>query len=43
MAEGRNIAIENAKNDLIVSTDFGCQYEPDWLETLVNYFDDPQI
>ena len=43
VAEGRNIAIENAKNDLIVSTDFGCQYEPDWLETLVKYFDDPEI
>ncbi|MCQ2974541.1 MAG: glycosyltransferase [Bacteroidales bacterium] len=43
VARGRNIAIKNASNNLIVSTDFGCKYNNKWLETLVKYFDDETI
>lgn len=39
VARGRNIAIENASCDLIVSTDFGCRYNEHWLEYLVENFD----
>lgn len=43
IAEGRNEAIRRARNELIVSTDFGCQYNPQWLEGLIKPFDDPEI
>lgn len=44
VAEGRNLAIKSASNNLIVSTDFGCRYDKKWLETLVSYFDkDPDL
>ena len=39
VAQGRNLAIKNSSNDLIVSTDFGCRYDKRWLETLVSYFE----
>lgn len=38
VARGRNIAIENASNELIVSTDFGCRFHPEWLENIVTPF-----
>lgn len=41
VAEGRNIAIEQASHDLIASTDFGCQYHPQWLESLMAPFEKP--
>ena len=43
VAQGRNIAIKNAENDLIVSTDFGCKYKKDWLESLVKHFDNQDV
>jgi glycosyltransferase involved in cell wall biosynthesis len=43
VAEGRNLAIRAAKNDLIVSTDFGCRYDKDWLKTIIAPFSNPDI
>lgn len=34
VARGRNIAIAQAKHEIIVSTDIGCTWEPQWLEEL---------
>lgn len=38
VAEGRNLAISKATNCLIVSTDFGCRYHPEWLKSLITPF-----
>jgi glycosyltransferase involved in cell wall biosynthesis len=38
VARGRNLAINAAKYDLIVSTDFGCIHYPDWSNSLVQPF-----
>jgi glycosyltransferase involved in cell wall biosynthesis len=38
VARGRNLAIEAAQHELIVSTDFGCRFHPKWLESLVEPF-----
>jgi cellulose synthase/poly-beta-1,6-N-acetylglucosamine synthase-like glycosyltransferase len=35
VARGRNLAITLAQYELIVSTDIGCLWEPQWLEELV--------
>jgi cellulose synthase/poly-beta-1,6-N-acetylglucosamine synthase-like glycosyltransferase len=35
VARGRNLAIASAKYDIIVSTDIGCIWEPEWLEELI--------
>jgi len=43
IAEGRNEAIRRAKNELIVSTDFGCRYKPEWLQSMVLPFNDEEI
>ena len=43
VAQGRNLAIENASHELIVSTDFGCRYHENWLFSIVSLFDDPDI
>lgn len=43
VAEGRNLAIKAAKYDLIVSTDFGCRFEKDWLKTLTAPFEDKAV
>jgi len=43
VAQGRNLAIKNASNDLIVSTDFGCRFHPDWLKSIVMPFDDKEV
>ncbi len=43
VAEGRNIAIRAARYDLIASTDFGCRFHPEWLESIITPFNDPAI
>ncbi len=35
VARGRNLAIESANTEWIVSTDFGCCFHPQWLENLL--------
>lgn len=43
VAEGRNLAIYNAKYNIIVSTDFGCRFHPEWLASIVAPFKDPSV
>jgi glycosyltransferase involved in cell wall biosynthesis len=43
VAEGRNLAIQAASYELIVSTDFGCRFEKNWLRTLVSPFEDKEV
>jgi glycosyltransferase involved in cell wall biosynthesis len=43
VAKGRNKAIELAKTELIVSTDFGCRYHVDFLKSLVTPFIDKKV
>jgi glycosyltransferase involved in cell wall biosynthesis len=43
IAEGRNIAIENSKNEIIASTDAGCKVNKDWLKNLIKPFKDPKV
>jgi len=38
IAAGRNIAIEQAENEIIASADFGCRLHKDWLENLTKPF-----
>lgn len=38
VAEGRNMAIREAKYNIIVSTDFGCRFHPNWFESLTSPF-----
>ncbi len=40
IAEGRNIAVENASNDYIVSTDGGCVLHEDWYREMCKAFDE---
>jgi glycosyltransferase involved in cell wall biosynthesis len=35
-ARGRNLAIEQARGEIIVSTDIGCEWEPEWLAELAS-------
>ena len=35
VARGRNLAIEASEGDLIVSTDIGCDWDPEWLAGMV--------
>jgi glycosyltransferase involved in cell wall biosynthesis len=35
ISKGRNLAIQQARNPVIVVTDFGCVYEQDWIARLV--------
>lgn len=35
VARGRDLAIEVAESDIIVSTDIGCEWEPEWFDELV--------
>lgn len=35
VAQGRNLAIKNASHEVIVSTDFGCRFHPDWLKSII--------
>lgn len=44
VARGRNIAIAQAHYEVIVSTDVGCTWQPQWLEELVQpLLSDPQL
>ena len=43
VAEGRNIAIKAAKYNLIASMDFGCRYQPEWLNSIIPPFKDPKV
>ena len=44
VARGRNLAIERASHDFIVSTDFGCRFHPRWTESITRPFDnDPHL
>jgi len=40
IAEGRNIAIKNAKYDIIASTDAGCRLDKNWLKNLTKPFEE---
>jgi glycosyltransferase involved in cell wall biosynthesis len=40
VARGRNLAIEAAKGSIIVSTDIGCNWDPEWFEELVKPFEE---
>jgi glycosyltransferase involved in cell wall biosynthesis len=39
IARGRNIAIKNAKYDLIVGTDGGCRLDKEWLKNITKPFE----
>lgn len=39
IARGRNVAISNARYNVIATTDFGCRLRPDWLEKLIIPFE----
>jgi len=42
--KGRNVAISNAKYNIIASTDAGCKLDTKWLENLISPFEeDPSI
>lgn len=43
VAEGRNMAIREASFDLIASTDFGCRFHPEWLESIIKPFNDSTV
>ena len=44
VSRGRNLAIEAAANDVIISTDFGCRLDSDWLSELAAAFEqDPSV
>ncbi|MFB6245444.1 MAG: glycosyltransferase, partial [Candidatus Nanohaloarchaea archaeon] len=40
IAEGRNIAVERAENDYIVSTDGGCVLDEEWFEEMCRGFEE---
>lgn len=42
IAEGRNIAVENASNDYIVSTDGGCVLDENWYEEMCETFEESE-
>jgi GT2 family glycosyltransferase len=44
VSRGRNLAIETAANDVIISTDFGCRLDADWVKELAAPFEqDPTV
>jgi len=43
IAKGRNIAIENARYDIIAVTDAGCILDKRWLEEIIKPFEDVMI
>ncbi|MDW5562373.1 MAG: glycosyltransferase [Methanomassiliicoccus sp.] len=44
IAKGRNIAIQNAANEIIAVTDGGCQLDENWLKNMLTPFEnDPTI
>ncbi len=40
IARGRNLAIQNARHEVIISTDLGCQLHPAWLENIAAPFEE---
>jgi glycosyltransferase involved in cell wall biosynthesis len=44
VARGRDLAIEKAGGEITVSTDIGCDWEPEWLDELVSPLEaDPRL
>ncbi len=43
VAAGRNLAIKNSTNEIIVSTDFGCRFHKQWIESLLQEFNNQNI
>ncbi|MGN6646328.1 MAG: glycosyltransferase [Cytophaga sp.] len=43
VAEGRNKAIHEASHEYILSTDFGCRFNPLWIESMVKPFEDNNV
>lgn len=43
VARGRNLAIKKTKFDLIASTDFGCRYDINWLESIIAPFKNENV
>ncbi len=44
VSRGRNLAIEAATNEVILTTDFGCRLDPGWVEALMRPFEaDPAV
>ncbi|WP_175060130.1 glycosyltransferase [Thermococcus sp. 2319x1] len=44
IAEGRNIAIRNSRNDIIASTDAGCVLDKNWIYEITKpLFEDPSV
>lgn len=41
ISRGRNVAIQHAAHPIIAVTDAGVRLEPDWLETLLRPFEEP--
>jgi glycosyltransferase involved in cell wall biosynthesis len=42
-SEGRNLAVEKAKNEIIAITDAGCILDKDWLAEIVKPFSDSSV
>ena len=40
VSRGRNLAIENARHDIVLTTDFGCRLHRNWIKELVTPFED---
>lgn len=43
IAEGRNIGIAQARNEIVAVIDAGCSPEPTWLEKLIKPLEDPKV
>ncbi len=43
IARGRNLAIREARGDVIACTDAGSRADPGWLEELTSPFEDPKV
>lgn len=43
VAEGRNLAIKESSYDIIVSTDFGCRFDKNWLQSLLFPFGNEMV
>ena len=42
-ARARNVAWKNSNANICIFTDGDCEPEPDWIETLLKPFDDPNV
>jgi glycosyltransferase involved in cell wall biosynthesis len=43
IAQGRNLGLKKAKNEIIAMTDAGCIAHQDWLEKIIQPFKDPLV